>query len=107
MRDSEQTITGGERWHSESSMKEPPSQKQHRSPGVTCRLLFSAGVFMMRANDQWFHPEKQCEVRFDLMYDDLKGKTKASNVTGGSGGTLDFGAPTARHHLGKKLHQFT
>ena len=47
------------------------------------------------------------EVRFDLMYDDLKGKTKASNVTGGSGGTLDFGAPTSRHHLGKRLHQFT
>ena len=71
-------------------------------------MLFSAGVFMMRANDQWPHPEKQCEVRFDLMYDDLKGKTKASNVTCGSGGTLDFGAPTSRHHLGKKkLHQFT
>ena len=41
------------------------------------------------------------EVRFDLMYDDLRGKTKASNVTGGSGGTRDFGAPTSRHHLGK------
>ena len=47
------------------------------------------------------------EVRFDLIYDDHRGKTKASNVTGGSGGTLDFGAPTSRHHLGKKLHQFT
>ena len=41
------------------------------------------------------------EVRFDLMYDDRRGKTKASNVTGGSGGTLDFGAPTSRHHFGK------
>ena len=35
------------------------------------------------------------------MYDDRKGKTKASNVTCGSVGTLDFGAPTSRHHLGK------
>ena len=36
-----------------------------------------------------------------MMYDDRRGKTKASNVTGGSGGTLDFGAPTSRHHFGK------
>ena len=41
------------------------------------------------------------EVQFDSVYDDRKGKTKASNVTGGSGGTRDFGAPTSRHHLGE------
>ena len=40
-------------------------------------------------------------MQFDSVYDDRKGKTKASNVTGGSGGTRDFGAPTSRHHLGK------
>merc|ERR1719321_1199635 len=31
------------------------------------------------------------EVQFDSVFDDRKGKTKASNVTGGSGGTRDFG----------------
>ena len=39
------------------------------------------------------------EVQFDSVYDDRKGKTKASNVTGGSGGTRDFGTPNARNPL--------
>ena len=57
--------------------------------GACCFLIFSSGVLTIRADFYKFSiPDKHREVQFESVYDDRKGKMKASNVTGGSGGTM-------------------